>query len=178
VPSTRDCSAIVLPVFGKVSTSVTEEQLWNWMMAGKYPPGYPDMDRPELETLHRRAYATLASDVQYEATVKRKVMIPALRRKGKTERKVTKTLHKGRRVNVVMASRMGDVGITGNLGAEYGYVVRVQCVESEMDVYGDGRMMVPLKPQGYLIDIEPIEDPRTDKVEIAFPEEKACHPPE
>jgi hypothetical protein len=29
---------------------------------------------------------------------------------------------------------------------------------------------VRLEPEGLLVDIEPIEDPRTDKVKIAFPE--------
>ena len=33
--------------------------------------------------------------------------------------------HNGRRVRVVMASRFGDVGITSNLTAEYGYDRRV-----------------------------------------------------
>jgi hypothetical protein len=148
----------------------TEEKLWNWMMAGNYPPGWPDMDRKELVTLHRQAFATLSRDVQYQATVKRKVMIPALRRKGKTEREITKTIRKGTRVNVVMASRMGDVGITTDLEAEYGYVVRINCIEGEMDVFGNGECVVPIMPEGALIDIEPIEDPRPDKVKIAFPD--------
>jgi len=33
--------------------------------------------------------------------------------------------HKGKRVRVVMASRFGDVGITGNLKADHGYDKRV-----------------------------------------------------
>jgi len=40
---------------------------------------------------------------------------------------------KGRLVNVVMASRFGDVGLTDNLDAFHGYDVRVQCV----DWYGE-----------------------------------------
>jgi hypothetical protein len=37
--------------------------------------------------------------------------------------------HRGRRVRVTMASRFGDVGITGNLRAEYGYSERVAVCE-------------------------------------------------
>ncbi len=37
--------------------------------------------------------------------------------------------YKGNRVRVVMASRLGDVGITKNLDAENGYSLRVQIEE-------------------------------------------------
>ena len=147
---------------------MTEEELWNWMMEGNYPPGYPDMERPELVALERRAFATIAKDVKYQAEVKRKVLIPALIRKGKTTRTITKTLKEGTRVKVNMASRMGCVGITDYLDADYGYDVRINCIEGEWDMFGDGKQMIPLKPEGILIDIEPVEDSRTDKVEIAF----------
>ena len=79
------------------------------------------------------------------------------------EVEVVKTMSKGSRVNIVMASRMGDVGITQNLEAEHGYSVRIDCVENEF-------MDVIRKPQGILIDIMPIEDPRPDKVKLAFPD--------
>jgi hypothetical protein len=170
-----------------METVWTEEKLWNWMMTGNYPPGYPDMDRPELEHLHRRAHATLSQDVQYLAIIKRKPAAKPVRKgfrqpsnnktranqwwkrgnrqvsEREVEVEVTKTLAKGTRVNVVMASRMGDVGITTNLEAEYGYVARLDCVENEF-------MGMIRKPQGILIDIKPIEDPRSDKVKIAFPD--------
>jgi hypothetical protein len=174
----------------KLVFPVTEENLWNWMMDGNYPPGYPDMDRPELESLNRRAHATLSRDVQYVDTVtvtkkpattarkgfrqpansktranqrgrKRGKKMPEAEREVEVE--VVKTMSKGSRVNVVMASRMGDVGITQDLEAEHGYVVRIDCVENEF-------MEQIRKPQGILIDIMPIEDPRPDKVKLAFPD--------
>ena len=43
--------------------------------------------------------------------------------------------HKGRRVRVVMASRLGDVGITENLDAEDGYQKRV--VVADLANFGD-----------------------------------------
>lgn len=169
---------------------MTETELWEWMMDGNYPPGYPDMDQPELCKLNRRAFATLSRDVQYKETVTQK---PQPVRKGfrqpsnnKTkanqwwkkgrrgpavgrEVEVIKTLEKGSRVNVVMASRMGDVGITPNLEAEHGYVVRINCIEDDWDMFGDGKQIIPLKPEGILVDIEAVEDSRTDKVKLAFP---------
>lgn len=42
---------------------------------------------------------------------------------------------KGDRVRVVMASRMGDVGITKNLGAEAGHSVR--CAVDSLENFGD-----------------------------------------
>lgn len=113
--------------------------------------------------------ATLSRDVQYTATVRRKVLTPRMRREGDTEREVKKTLPKGTRVNVVMASRMGDVGITPDLDADRGYVVRINCIEGEWDMFGDGKHVIPLKPEGVLTNIEPIEDPCRDKVDLAFP---------
>jgi hypothetical protein len=173
----------------KLVFPVTEGNLWNWMMDGNYPPGYPDMDNLELVSLSRRAHATLSRDVQYvdTVTVTKKPATTARKgfrqpsnsktkanqrgwKKGKrlevereVEVEVVKTMSKGSRVNVVMASRMGDVGITQDLDAEHGYVVRIDCVENEF-------MDQIRKPQGILIDIMPIEDPRSDKVKLAFPD--------
>lgn len=142
---------------------MTETELWHWMMEGNYPPGYPDMDRLELVPLERRAFATLSADIRYTAEVKRKVLTPRMRREGKTTKEITKTLRKGTKVKVVMASRMGVVGITPDLEAHRGYHVRIPCIEADYVGY-------PIEPTGLLIDIEPVEDPRTDKVKIAFPE--------
>lgn len=58
-------------------------------------------------------------------------------------------LEAGTRVNVVMASRFGDVGITDNLEAENGYSLRIQCVSGGVEGF-------PLEPdeEDTLIDIE------------------------
>jgi len=146
---------------------MTETELWDWMMAGNYPEGYPDMDNLELVSLDRRAFATLSADVMYRMEVKRKVLTPRMKREGLTTREVTKTLRKGSKVKVVMASRMGDVGITPNLDAHIGYRVRIVCTDTSITFAGKE---IPLSPEGILIDIEPIEDPRSDKVKIAFPD--------
>lgn len=135
---------------------MTETELWEWMMDGNYPPGYPDMDRPELVKLARRAFATLARDTVFAKW----------RGHDKPEKRVT--IPAGTRVKVNMASRLGDVGITDDLGANTGYCYRVTCIEGEWDL-GNGKV-IPLKPEGLLLNIEPIEDPRSDKVAIAFPE--------
>ena len=45
--------------------------------------------------------------------------------------KVGRVIKAGTRVNVVMASRFGDLGITDDLKAEQGYDARVQSVEGE-----------------------------------------------
>lgn len=93
---------------------LTEQQLWEWMMGGNYPPGYPDANRPELVALERRAYAILSQNVRYAKEVPRKVITRRMAREGITTREIWKTIPKGTRVKVVMASRMGDVGITPN----------------------------------------------------------------
>ena len=113
----------------KLVFPVTEENIWNWMMDGNYPPGYPDMDRPELESLNRRAHATLSQDVQYTetVTVMRKPPAPrkgfrqpsnsktkaTQRKRGnrqfverEVEVEVAKTMTKGSRVNIVMAKEL------------------------------------------------------------------------
>lgn len=177
--------------------SITEGQLWAWMMDGNYPPSYPDMEQPGLGKLHRRATATLSRDISYLDRVPaqvapQKTTTPAPR-KGfrqppnnktratkpqrrmqvltsnfptqgeETEIEITRTIKAGTRVNVVMASRMGDVGITTNLEVERGYDVRITCVPNMF-------MEHERLPQNLLIDIEPIEDPRCDMVTRAFPE--------
>ena len=43
--------------------------------------------------------------------------------------------HEGRRVRVTMASRLGDVGITTDLGAEFGYECRVPV--SQLDNFAE-----------------------------------------
>ena len=151
--------------------TVNETQLHSWMMDGNYPPHYSDSEHPAFcKKLDRRAPATLSRDVEYRAEEKRKVITPRMRRQGKTHREVTKTLRKGSRVKVVMASRMGDVGITPNLDAHNGYVVRINCVDGEWDMFGDGKQVIPLKPEGVLVDIHPIEDPDYERVALVFPE--------
>ena len=43
--------------------------------------------------------------------------------------------HNGKRVRVTMASRLGDVGITGDLNREVGYVARVDV--ADLSNFGD-----------------------------------------
>jgi len=134
---------------------MTETEVWEWMMEGNYPPGYPDMDQLDLVPLERRAIATLSADVPYTEEVKRKVITPAMRRKGKTTREIVETLRKGTKVKIVMASRMGVVGITPDLDATRGYCVRIPCIETDYVGY-------PIEPTGLLTNIEPIEDNRPE----------------
>lgn len=56
------------------------------------------------------------------ATTKIPLKIPSLDRPGVI---YSTELPAGSRVKVVMASRLGDIGVTANLEAEYGYAVRV-----------------------------------------------------
>lgn len=145
---------------------LTEQELWEWMMEGNYPPGYPDANRPELVALERRAYAILSQDVRYVKEFPRKVITRRMAREGITTRKIWKTIPKGTRIKVVMASRMGDVGITPKLDAHHGYVIRIPCIEGEFTL---GKTSIPIEPAGLLTQIEPLEDPRSDKVTLAFP---------
>ena len=172
---------------------VNETQLHSWMMDGNYPPYYHDGDHPAFcKRIDRRATATLSRDVKYEEIVTRTVRTPI--RKGfrqpsnnktratqwrnrkisspmrEVEEKVIRTLAKGTRIKVVMASRMGDVGITPNLDAHNGYVVRINCIDGEWDMFGDGKQIIPLKPEGVLVDIHPIEDPDYERVALFFPQ--------
>jgi hypothetical protein len=131
---------------------MTETELWEWMMDGKNPPGYPDIDHPEIVPLERKALATLSREIvmtkwQGHNKPEKKVKVPA-----------------GTRVKVVMVSRMGDVGITDNLKADTGYHYRVICLKGEFDVFGDGKQIVPTEPENLLLDIEPIEDPKVKGV--------------
>lgn len=81
--------------------NITQHQLWCWMWAGKYPPGFPSFERPELIPLERAATAV-------------------------TARKIG-GIPKGRKVKVVMVSRFGDVGITTYLIVPSGYHERPVC---------------------------------------------------
>ena len=118
------------------SPSMTETQLWEWMMDGNYPPGETDPFKRE----HRTATATLSRDIEVTKH-------DTLRRTEKKE--IWKA---GKRVKVVMASRFGDVGITDDLTAEYGYHYRTPCVEDTLE----GPMgSFPIKPAGLLLDIKP-----------------------
>ncbi len=124
-----------------MSEEITEEKLWVWMRIGQYPPLIDELGtyaahKQGVYGLARRAHATLSCDY------------------GKLKR--------GTRVNVVMASRLGDVGITTDLNASRGYSERVICVESEF-------CGVKREPTGVLIDIVPIED-SSERVKKAFPE--------
>lgn len=133
---------------------MTEEELWEWMMAGNYPPGFPDMDRLWLVPLERRAFATLTRDV---------IMVKwGDWDKPDKEFKVKK----GTQVQVVMASRMGDVGITNSQKKGAGYRYRTTCIEGEWlvnpsDPKGE---TWPLKPEGLLKNIKPIEDHRAKQM--------------
>lgn len=125
---------------------MTETELWQWMMDGKYPPGYPDINHPEIVPLERKALASLSKDIT----------VSKWQGHNKPEKK--EIWSKGTRVKVVMVSRMGDVGITNNLRANAGYCHRVNCIQGEWDVLGDGSRVVPLQPEGLLVDIQVIED--------------------
>jgi hypothetical protein len=126
---------------------MTETKLWEWMMEGNYPPNY-DKNYVSLE---RRATAKLTKDVH----------TTRWQGHGKKEKKIT--LQAGSKVKVVMASRLGDVGITNIMNAHNGYIYRVQCVEAEM-------MGQVIGPENLLTDISPIEDPDTSKLALAFGE--------
>lgn len=128
---------------------MTESELWYWMMDGNYPPAW----ETDFITLDRRATATLLKDVKTTRWV------------GHNKPPKPVTLKNGSKVKVVMASRMGDVGITDNLNAHNGYIYRVQCVE---DIIKVGDAEVKLSPENLLVDIKLIEDPRTELVKKAF----------
>lgn len=132
---------------------MTEEELWEWMMAGNYPPGYPDMDRLWLVPLERRAFATLA----------RTVTMTKWRGHDKPEKRFK--VKKGTLVQVVMASRMGDVGITNSQKKGAGYRYRTNCIEGEWLDHPDDLKTWPLKPEGLLKNIKPIEDPRAKQMD-------------
>ncbi|MBD3262038.1 MAG: hypothetical protein GF334_10310 [Candidatus Altiarchaeales archaeon] len=105
------------------------EELWNLMMDRNH------FTNPEPDI---RAYATLAEPV-------------TLRRwGGHGKEDLVETLPAGTRINVVMASRFGDVGISDNLSAENGYGARIQCTDLLND---DDSIWVPAQ-EGLLIDIE------------------------
>ena len=87
---------------------MTLTELWEWMMEGNYPEGWP-----EVPSVERKAFAILTTDLH----VKR------CRGHGIPEESVV--LKKGQRVKIVMASRFGDVGITDDLTAENGYIHRI-----------------------------------------------------
>ena len=123
---------------------INQEQLWNWMWDGKYPPGYPDMDRLWLKPLERRAYATLTEKISYHEPGHFKTRIK-----------------KGTRVKVVMVSRMGDIGITTDLTADNGYSFRIQCVDGSFEYNG---VSIPIEPENILTNIKLIEDPNAEKM--------------
>ena len=87
-------------------------------------------DRTQPMPLRRYlAYHTLPAALQYEDRIRKRFGgVPALYATLNTE--VTPTewvphIKSGTRVRVVMASRLGDVGVTRDLGANHGYEVRV-----------------------------------------------------
>ena len=87
---------------------MTQGELWNWMMDGN------------AVHEHRTATAVLA----------REIHVNRWNGHGKPDTREVWT--KGLRVNVVMASCFGDVGITDDLHADYGYQHRTQCVEASL----------------------------------------------
>lgn len=91
---------------------MTQAELWEWMMDGNYPKGWPKTPKEE-----RRATAKLTRDI----TVKR------WRGHGVPDK--TEVWPAGKIVKVVMASRFGDVGITDDLTTLHGYQHRVACVD-------------------------------------------------
>lgn len=92
--------------------NVTE--LWEWMMKGNYPD---DFKAPRE---HRTATAILKRKV--------KTTKPCPHDKGE----ITVTWPEGMKVKAVMASRFGDIGLTDDLTAEYGYYYRFPAVDGEV----------------------------------------------
>lgn len=106
---------------------MTEKELWEWMMDGNYPKGWPEVRRE-----HRAAIATLSKDIVMKKW------------QGHGENDLHVPMKKGDKVKVVMASRFGDVGITDDLSAENGYHYRTTCVRED-DKPGDG-LLVDIQP--------------------------------
>lgn len=131
---------------------ITQAELWQWMMDGKYPPGYPDIDRKWLMPVQRQAFATLKESI-------------TLHRPGTFKDRI----RKGTKVRVVMASRMGDVGVTRNLDAHAGYTHRIQCVEGTLELNNE---TFAVYPEDILDNIELIEDPEAPKMGLQSFEEK------
>ena len=93
------------------------------------------------EMLRRNHWSSIENPIRAHATVTKDIHL-----EGK------KVISKGDRVNVVMASTFGDVGITKRPGATSGYEARVQCVDTRLE------SGIELKAQGrLLIDILVIE---------------------
>src|SRR4051812_37168314 len=91
---------------------MTESELWNWMMDGNYPKGWPNVPRE-----HRTATAVLTKEISVKKW------------HGHRKPETTEVWSAGKKVKVVMASRFGDVGITDDLSAENGYHYRTPCDE-------------------------------------------------
>jgi hypothetical protein len=122
--------------FSKRSTEVRKEEkmdqqeLWCTMMDA--------LNGPLENQRALRAHATLTQPVVLQKW------------NGQGQEDTLVPLKAGTRVNVVMASRFGDVGITDDLHAEGGYDFRIQCVVN------DGER----SPKTILTDIEILpEDP-------------------
>ncbi len=113
---------------------MTQEELWNWMMEGNYPEGWP-------KTPSRNRVGT--------ATLKVDVMMYKWEGHGKPESRYL--VKAGSKVKINMASRMGDVGITDDLAAPNGYNLRIQCVPAESEILGQ------IEPDDVLDNIE-VED--------------------
>lgn len=87
---------------------MNEAELWDWMMEGK------------SKSEDRRATAILTREI----TVRKW--------QGHFDPEKVETWPAGKKVKVVMASRFGDVGITDDLDAIFGYCYRTTCLDTDM----------------------------------------------
>ena len=98
-----------------------QNALWNWMMDGNYPPIDKSQGVYTGKKEHRTALATLA----------RPVKMRKWQGHGAIPEYIESELPAGTRVNAVMASRFGDVGITDDLTVIHGYHARIGCKEED-----------------------------------------------
>jgi len=98
-----------------VSSSISsQKELWETLMRAKNTG-------PPLEARHLTAHATLAKPVVLQKWQGHEA----------SPEFIEVPLEPGTKVNVVMASRFGDVGITDDLELLNGYDLRIPCVEDD-----------------------------------------------
>lgn len=113
---------------------MTETECWNRMMDSKATMAFP----------YAQAFATLS----------RPIVMKKWRGHGQTPEFDDVPLPTGTKVRVVMASRLGNVGITDDLNATNGYHYRSTCVSG---VLNGPTGPIKLEPAGLLENIEMIE---------------------
>jgi hypothetical protein len=113
-----------------------------------------------LLMMGRNHFSNPEPDIRAFATLTGAVTLYHWNGGGKNPEFREEVLPPGTRINVVMASRFGDVGITNNMGAVQGYEARIQCVDA-LDEYG--AISIPAQ-EGLLIDIETREENYEDVI--------------